>query len=51
MTLLWLQFLAAGAREHGEPGVLVTFVRDTSRTRPGPGPRPRRGTATKGGFR
>jgi circadian clock protein KaiC len=24
-TLLGLQFLVAGAREHGEPGVLVTF--------------------------
>jgi len=24
-TLLALQFLVAGAREHGEPGVLVTF--------------------------
>ena len=24
-ALLGLQFLVAGAREHGEPGVLVTF--------------------------
>ena len=48
MTLPGLQFLAAGAREHGEPGVLVTFVRDTSRTRPGPGPRPAEGPPRRG---
>ena len=50
MTLLGLLFLAAGAREHGEPGVLVTFVRHQPDT-PGSRPSARRGTATKGGFR
>ena len=37
MTLPGLQFLVAGAREHGEPGVLVTLVRhrpDAPRSRP-----------------
>ena len=48
-TLLGLQFLVAGAREHGEPGVRVTFVRDTSRTRPGPDPRRRRRDRHEGG--
>ncbi len=38
MTLPGLQFLATGGREYGEPGALVTFVSDTSRTRPGPRP-------------
>ena len=48
-TLLGLQFLVAGAREHGEPDVLVTFVRDTSRTPPFPTLGAVDGTATKGG--
>ncbi len=42
-----LQFLAAGAREHGEPGALVTFLRhqpDAPRSRPSA----RRGTAAEG---
>jgi len=50
MTLPGLQFPAAGAREHGEPGVLVTFVRhqpDAPRSRPSA----RRGNRHQGGFR
>ena len=47
MTLPGPQFLAAGAREHGDPGVLVTFVRHRPDA-PGPDPRPVDGTATKG---
>ena len=47
MTLPGLPFLAAGALEHGEPGVLVTFC-DTGRTRPGRGPRPAEGPPRRG---
>ena len=50
MTLLGLLFLAAGAREHGEPGVFVTFVRhrpDAPRSPSLGPPRDRR----EGGFR
>jgi len=49
-TLPGLQFLVAGAWEQGEPGVLVTFVRDTSRAHPGPGPpAPSTGPPRRGG--
>ena len=47
MTLPGLPFLAAGALEHGEPGVLVTFC-DTGRARPGRGPRPAEGPPRRG---
>ena len=33
-TLLGLQFLVAGAREYGEPGVLLTFEESATRSPP-----------------
>ena len=51
VALPGLQLLAAGARKHGEPGVLVTFVRDTSRTRPRSLHSARRGPPRRGEFR
>ena len=50
MTLLGLQFLTAGAREHGEPGVLVTFVRHQPDAPPVPALGPP-GDRREGGFR